>query len=375
MTDELFDIKSGYISINNPIAIASMAGKTDSAFANRYAKDAGLVVIGGYNLDAATNDAAKKMEARGREEFVSDEPLELLKSEIENTDIAGIVAFNVRSTTIEPLIEAANIIREAGGILELDAHCRQDEMTEIGAGEALMEDLSRLTEWIRLIKETGVVLSVKIRANVVDDEELAKAIENAGADILHVDAMQPGDRADLNAIRKIRDVTRLLLIGNNSIFDFSDAKEMFSRGADLISVARAVTNDPEIIPELVDMVSQYQLEIGWYNAPKHICRGEGDLRGLTFCCMPVKPCAIHSKIKKLGFSPKEFADLKLEFVKGTPLEFGDSTCFGSLAWCCKISKPCYLRDGVLDVLDLSPAEYMKLKKEMADYILDNSKNK
>ena len=375
MTDELFDIKSGYISINNPIAIASMAGKTDSAFANRYAKDAGLVVMGGYNLDAATNDAAKKMEARGREEFVSDEPLELLKSEIENTDIAGIVAFNVRSTTIEPLIEAANIIREAGGILELDAHCRQEEMTEIGAGEALMEDLPRLTEWIRLIKETGVVLSVKIRANVVDDEELAKAIENAGADILHVDAMQPGDRADLNAIRKIRDVTRLLLIGNNSIRDFSDAKEMFSRGADLISVARAVTNDPEIVTELVDMVSQYQLEIGWYNAPKHICRGEGDLRGLTFCCMPVKPCAIHSKIKKLGFSPKEFADLKLEFVKGTPLEFGDSTCFGSLAWCCKISKPCYLRDGVLDVLDLSPAEYMKLKKEMADYILDNSKNK
>jgi predicted metal-binding transcription factor (methanogenesis marker protein 9) len=64
----------------------------------------------------------------------------------------------------------------------------------------------------------------------------------------------------------------------------------------------------------------------------------------------------------------------MEFAKGTLLEFGDSTCFGSLAWCCKISKPCYLRDGVLDVLGLSAADYMKLKKEMADYILEKHRS-
>jgi putative methanogenesis marker domain 9 len=89
--------------------------------------------------------------------------------------------------------------------------------------------------------------------------------------------------------------------------------------------------------------------------------------------MPVKPCAVHSNLMKIGLSPKEFARLKMEFAKGTPLEFGDSTCFGSLAWCCKISKPCFLRDGVLDTLDLSPVEYMQLKQEMADYILENRK--
>jgi predicted metal-binding transcription factor (methanogenesis marker protein 9) len=65
----------------------------------------------------------------------------------------------------------------------------------------------------------------------------------------------------------------------------------------------------------------------------------------------------------------------MEFVKGTPLEYGDSTCFGSLAWCCKITKPCFMRDGVLDLIDLSPTEYMKLKKQMADYILDHAREK
>ena len=29
----------------------------------------------------------------------------------------------------------------------------------------------------------------------------------------------------------------------------------------------------------------------WENSPSHICRG-GDVRGLAFCCPPVKPCPI-----------------------------------------------------------------------------------
>jgi predicted metal-binding transcription factor (methanogenesis marker protein 9) len=34
-----------------------------------------------------------------------------------------------------------------------------------------------------------------------------------------------------------------------------------------------------------------------------------------------------------------------------------------------------MRDGVLDLIDLPPQEYMKLKKQMADYILDHAKEK
>ena len=65
--------------------------------------------------------------------------------------------------------------------------------------------------------------------------------------------------------------------------------------------------------------------------------------------------------------------MKMEFAKGTPLEYGDSTCFGSLVWCCKITKMCPLRDGVLEMIGLSDADYMELKRELADYILDHPK--
>ncbi len=373
MSDNLFDIKVGEFSFKNPIALAPMGGITNSGFANENAKDAGLVLLGGYNLDAATQKAASEMLARGREEFESDEPLKLIESEIKAVNEGPVVGVNVRSTTIEPLIEAAKIAKDAGAILELDAHCRQKEITDIGAGQALLSNLPKLCDWIGQIKGTGVVLSVKVRANVVDDIGLVQQIENAGADILHLDAMKEGAGADLNLIKNIRDSTRMFLICNNSVTDIDAAQDMFTRGADMVSVARAVLGNSGLISNLVHSISTQQEDMGWYNAPKHVCRGEGDLRGLAFCCLPVKPCPVHNNIKKLGYSAQEFADTKMEFVKGTMLEYGDSTCFGSLAWCCKISKSCYLRDGVLETLGLSDAEYMRLKKGLADYIIDNAK--
>jgi len=373
VSDDLFNIKVENLSFKNPIALAPMGGITDSHFANEFAKDAGLVILGGYNLDTATQQAASEMVKRGRKEFISDEPLKLIENELKSIKINSIVAINVRSSTLEPLIEAAKIVKNANAIIEIDAHCRQPEMTKIGVGEALLHNLPKLQQMIHEVKNTGAIVSVKVRANVIDDVKMAKAIEEAGSDILHVDAMKKGSGADLEAIKKIRDATRLLLIGNNSVTDFEAAKEMFTRGADLVSVGRGVIENPSLITTLVKEVTLLQNEIGWYNSPKHVCRGEGDLRGLAFCCLPVKPCPVHSNIKKIGLSAKEFADIKMEFAKGTPLEYGDSTCFGSLVWCCKITKMCPLRDGVLETIGLSDAEYMKLKKELADYILDHPK--
>ncbi|AKB52379.1 dihydroorotate dehydrogenase 1B [Methanosarcina barkeri str. Wiesmoor] len=372
MSDCLFDLHIGYVRFKNPIALAPMAGIVDSAFANQYASNAGLVILGAFNLDKASIAVASALVARGRKEFISDEPMEFMKKEIRAVTSGSAVAVNVRSTTLEPLIEAAKIVKEEGAILELNAHCRQPEMLEAGLGEALLHDLPKLSAWIRAIKETGVVLSVKVRANVVNDIELARLIDKAGADIIHVDAEMEGFGADLDAILNYRDATRLFLIGNNSVKDFEAAKEMFTRGADMVSAARGVLENSGLIQELVENVTSYQQSIGWYNAPKHVC-SEGDFRGLAFCCLPVKPCPVHEKFQKLGYTAEEFARTKLDFAKGTMLEYGEDTCFGSLVWCCKITKPCWIRDGVLNTIGLSDTEYMKLKKQLAEYVLDHAR--
>lgn len=111
--------------------------------------------------------------------------------------------------------------------------------------------------------------------------------------------------------------------------------------------------------------------MGWDDAPAHVCRG-GDARGLAFCCPPVKPCPVHTKLAEVGLSPQEFVDIKQEFGKKTKLGVGTSTCFGSLVWCCKDSKPCPLRDMELQANGISHDEYMTLKKQLAEEILSRT---
>jgi TIM-barrel protein len=347
-----------------------MAGITDSRFAAKFS-NAGLIVLGGYNLDERTNEAARKEMVRGRKEFVSDDPMNFLKQELEASRNITTIAVNVRAASVEPFIQAAHLTKTYGAILELNAHCRQPEMLELRTGEALLRDLPGLCEYIREIKKTGVVLSVKTRANIVNDVELAKAIEKAGADIIHIDAMHPGG-VDVGVIKRIRNSTDLFIIGNNSIVDLESAKEMFSHGADMVSLARGVLEHPGLIDHLVDEMSAIQSMTGWYNAPKHICGG-GDMRALAFCCLPVKYCALHAALKQAGISAEEFMKLKMEFTRGTPIEPGNGTCFGSMAWCCKITKPCFLRDSVLTATGLSDVEYMRLKKKLSEYIMKKRK--
>lgn len=365
---DVFDLRIGYLNPRNPISLAPMAGVTDSKFSKQFTDHAGMVILGGYNLDDRTNEAARRAIQRGRSEFVIDSPFEFLSSELEAMNEEGCaVMVNVRGVDIDDYVEAARIAKNYRAGIEINAHCRQPEIMELGAGQALLEHLDTLSEIIGAAKSTGAVVSVKTRANVVDDVELAEVIEEAGANIIHVDAM--GQRgADTNIIKKIRNNTSLFIIGNNSVVDFSSAKSMFSRGADMVSVARAVLREPNILRFLVNQITQYQMDTGWYNSPKHICGG-GDLRALAFCCLPVKPCAVHNALRQIGMTAEEFARLKLDFVKGTPLEYGDSTCFGSMTWCCKITKPCFLRDGVLEIVGISDVEFMQLKKHMAEEIL------
>lgn len=369
----MFDLNVGYARFKSPVALAPMAGITDSSFAKRFAPHAGLVSIGGYNLDNETTGAAREEVKRGRREFIITEPLEHIRRELAALEDCGAcVSVNVRAASEEAYVEAAGIAREHSVIVELNAHCRQPEMMALGAGEALLHDIPRLSSIISKMKSTGAVVSVKTRANVANDAELAVAIEKAGADIIHIDAMRAGDGHDVRVIRATRNLTDLFIIGNNSVVDFESAKELFSYGADMVSIARAALGSPDVVRQVAIETDMYQQMTGWYNAPKHICAG-GDLRALAFCCMPVKPCALNGALKQAGISAEEFMALKLDFAKGTPIEQGDGTCFGSMTWCCKITKPCFLRDGALETASLSDVEYMQLKKQLSRHILKHRK--
>ena len=54
----------------------------------------------------------------------------------------------------------------------------------------------------------------------------------------------------------------------------------------------------------------------WEDAPSHICRG-GDVRGLAFCCPPVKPCPVLNALQEVNLTPQEFVDIKIQFGRET----------------------------------------------------------
>ena len=360
---DLFDLSVNGFSVKTPIAIASMAGTVDAAYVAERAEHVGMGFIGGYSVDPPTIAASREMAGGGRCEFLPDDPARELEKQVKV--LAGLPVVggvNLRAATPEALTGLAAALGDRV-VYEIDAHCRQAPMTEAGSGEFLLHHPDVLAGMVAALKREGVAVSVKIRAGVSgNDPALGRRLWDAGADILHVDLMDGG----YAKIRQIRNATPMTLIANNGMQSFDRVMEMFSHGADLVSLARR--SDPQTLAGLDAAIARHAGEIGWYNAPKQLCRG-GDIRALTFCCLPVKECPLLPALAKAGLSQEEYVGLKKEAVKGTPLEGGPYTCFGSLAWCCKTSSPCLLRDATLEQAGLSKKEYMKRKRELSRTIL------
>ena len=227
--------------------VAPMAGISDSEFLNRvipFGFD--VATLGGYSLDTPTIEASRKIVERGRKEF--DFPLDEIFSHIES-EVASIknvhsnvkVSANVRATTPQPIIEVGNI--KDLDIVEINCHCRQDEIVAIGCGQEMLKrpDLKKFIS--QVVDNVDCEVSVKIRANVegIDTLKVSKQIECAGADYLHIDAMKTGIfDADYNIVKKICENTKIKVIGNNSLNCESNIEKMIETGVYGFSMARAV---------------------------------------------------------------------------------------------------------------------------------------
>jgi len=226
-----------------------------------------------------------------------------------------------------------------------------------------IRDPIRLLELIPRLKRCGVTLSLRIRPEDLSNALLEK-LNESDLDIIHLD-LRGLNGAGPKMVKKAKDSRGPVIMALADIGEFEDARNLLAMGADVVSLRGA---DPEFARWLSGAMLEYDSLSGWCNAPKHICAG-GDLRGLAFCCPPVKNCPVLGALKKAGMTPEEFVHKKLSFARGTPLEKGEGTCFGSLVWCCKISKQCFLRDAALDRIGLSGKEYMELKKKLAEELL------
>jgi len=323
-------LEVGYLHIDNPIAVISSHKHPERGVA------AGLLLLDGFDLDDVS---LQKMQE-------SIESYSALEKDASKARAMGICATCSRD---EPLLEAAKLASRNLCLLDL-------RLSKI-------RDPIRLLELIPRLKRCGVTLSLRIRPEDLSNELLEK-LQESELDIIHLD-LRGLNGAGPKMVKKAKDCRGPVVMALADIGEFDDARVLMAMGADVVSLRGA---DPEFAQWLSQAMKEYDSISGWGNAPKHICAG-GDLRGLAFCCPPVKHCPVLGALKKAGMSPEEFVARKLALAKGTPLEKGEGTCFGSLVWCCKASKMCYLREAAMQKIGLSDKEYMELKKKLAEDLL------
>ncbi|AGB16320.1 hypothetical protein Halru_1714 [Halovivax ruber XH-70] len=235
------------------LALASLSGESDATWAREGAEEAGVAFMGGIALDEAARAAARDLVARGRSEFLPPDPIQFVDDQLGALSSVPIrPGINVRSTTLGPIRAVAHVCRRHDAVLELNAHCRQDELRAVGCGETLLADSDRLGEYVATAADTGATVGVKVRAEVpgVDLPSVARTIEAAGGSFVHVDAMD----SEL-VVADVVDATELFVVANNGVRDEATVAEYASMGADAVSIGRPST-DPRVRERVRDAVDR-----------------------------------------------------------------------------------------------------------------------
>ena len=238
------------------LVAASLSGAADADWARAAAPHVDAAVMGGIALDPASRAAARDLVARDRDEFLPGDPVAWIDRQLDRVADAPVrPGVNVRSATIGPIREAAAVCADRDAVCEINAHCRQPELRAVGCGESLLRDTDRLAASVAAAAETGARTSVKVRAEVpgVDLVAVAEAVTDAGADWLHVDAM---DSEPVVAELTGRDLT---VIANNGVRGRETVAEYARYGADAVSVGRP-TEHPTALSRVADAVAAWRDE-------------------------------------------------------------------------------------------------------------------
>jgi len=233
---------------------ASLSGQADAEWARAAAPFVDGAILGGIALDAATRTAAADLVSRGREEFLPEDPIAWIDDHLRAVAGAPLRSgVNVRSTTPARVREAAAVCARHDAVCEINAHCRQPELRAAGCGEALLAEPARLASLVAAAADTGVTTSVKVRAEVpdVDLAAVAGRVADAGADWLHVDAM------DSEPVVATIDAGGLGVVANNGVRDRETVAEYAQRGADAVSVGRPST-DPVVLARVAAAVDDWR---------------------------------------------------------------------------------------------------------------------
>lgn len=228
--------------------LGAMAGICDGEFTKKFTnQNVDIITLGGFSCDIPTYEASCMIKDMGRDEFTI-KPCNLSDYITDNIKIIhdynpnwnGKICVNIRGSNSEGF----KILKDNTDIdiLEINAHCRQKPITDVGSGQNLQYNLDILEDIIyEVSSHENYDTSIKLRANVegVDILDIIDIINQYPVKYIHIDAMKPGIMcADYEIIEKISENTDKHIIANNSVTTYDDYIKMINHKANSISVAR-----------------------------------------------------------------------------------------------------------------------------------------
>ena len=193
---------------------------------------------------------------------------------------------NVAGSTEEDYVAVAKEISKVSNVhaLELNISCPNVKEGGITFG-TVPEIAKKLTEKVKAVSQVPVY--VKLSPNVTDIVEMAKAVEDGGADGITMINTLVGMRIDLQnakpvianktgglsgpaikpvAIRMIYEVSQQVnipIIGMGGIQNAEDVIEFFYAGASAVAVGTANFVDPFVCPTIIDELPELLEKLGF----------------------------------------------------------------------------------------------------------------
>ena len=192
------------------------------------------------------------------------------------------IIVNIFGKDIDEYCEVAEILSETDiDIIELNVSCPNVKKGGIyfGTDPKIAEKITKSVK-----KRSKKPISVKLSPNVTDITQIAKAVENGGADCISMINSLVGMKIDIKtkrpvlknnigglsgaAIRpvavrmvwQVKNAVKLPIIGMGGIQNGNDAIELMLAGADAVAVGTASFNDPQTVLKVIGGISDYMIE-------------------------------------------------------------------------------------------------------------------
>ncbi len=244
------------ISFDNPLyVLAPLAGFTDLPLRTVVKKfGADLTVSEMISSNALAHGSAKTMRMLER---------------ADNEDPYSVQIAGAETEVVRKAVEVLNDVPDIDCI-DFNIGCPVPKVVGHGSGSGLLNDLDRMEDLLRALKETSnkQYTSAKMRLGFADDnaEEIARRIESTGVDFLAVHGRTRAGKfkaeVDYDAIKRVKEAVSIPVIANGDIDSYEKAQWVLEHtGADGVMIGRGAVGSPWIFYQLKHGTKDISLEL------------------------------------------------------------------------------------------------------------------